>query len=330
MNQFSISVGIDVARDTLAVSIYDGVSHTYKELKYNKTTIKKRLIEKFLEEKESVVFVLESTGVYHTKLAYQLQENGFSVSVLNPLIIKRYMQMKMARLKTDKSDAQYIAEYGYDYRETIDIFKPKRDSMIEMEHLVKSLDILTSQKSMISNQQHALKRQPHFSKEVSKMCERHIKFIDREVVVLENKLIRILRTRFKTEHQLLMSIPGIGMKASSTIIAVFNAFENFESAKQVISFIGISPSLYESGISIRGRGTISKQGNPFARKVLFMAALTATRYNPLIKKQYQKLIRQGKNKIQALIAALNKLLRQAFGVLKSGVPFHRQYVEMYT
>ena len=95
MKIFKTIVGIDVAKDTLAVSIYDGKTHVVKEFLYNKKTITRELITKFKKDKESILFVLESTGVYHTSLAYQLYENDYKVSALNPFIIKKYSQMKM-------------------------------------------------------------------------------------------------------------------------------------------------------------------------------------------------------------------------------------------
>lgn len=134
---------------------------------------------------------------------------------------------------------------------------------------------------------------------------------------------------FQQEYALLNSIPGIGFKVSAMIIAVFNGFKDFHSAKQACSFAGIAPSPYESGSSVKGRGSISKQGNTFARKMLYMGALVATIHNPLIRQQYQRLVESGKSKMVAIIAAANKLLRQAFGVLKSGKPFDANYVREY-
>jgi len=115
----------------------------------------------------------------------------------------------------------------------------------------------------------------------------------------------------------------------SMIVAVFNGFENFSTAKQACSFAGIAPAPYESGTSVKGRGSISKRGSTFARKMLYMGALVATIHNSFIKQQYQRLLQNGKSKMVALVAAANKLLRQAFGVLKSGKPFDINYVKVY-
>jgi len=136
-----------------------------------------------------------------------------------------------------------------------------------------------------------------------------------------------LEKEFQKEYELLRSIPGIGLKVSAMIIAVFNDFKAFENAKQACSFAGIAPAPYESGTSVKGRGSISKRGNTFARQMLFMGALSATIHNPLIRQQYQRLLDNGKSKMVAMVAAANKLLKQAFGVLKSGQPFNPNYVK---
>lgn len=83
------------------------------------------MITPFQKVKESVVFVMESTGIYHTRLAYWLVAEGLNVSIVNPLIIKRYSQMHLMRIKTDSADAKLIAESGYEYQHKISLLKLK-------------------------------------------------------------------------------------------------------------------------------------------------------------------------------------------------------------
>jgi transposase len=329
MKSFQTIIGIDVAQDTLAISIFDGKTHQIKELDYTKRIIRKELITPFRKVKESVVFVMESTGIYHTRLAYWLASEELKISVVNPLIIKRYTQMHLMRIKTDSADAKLIAEYGYEYQHKLSFFRTKDESQIAVDNLVKAIDDLLLQRTMTNNQHHALKKQANYSKEALDSYKRHLKFIKDEIKRLEKTLQTLLENAFNQEYELLRSIPGIGLKVSAMIIAVFNGFENFESAKQACSFAGIAPSPYESGTSVKGRGSISKRGNIFARKMLYMGALVATIHNPLIRQQYQRLVENGKSKMVAMVAAANKLLRQAFGVLKSGKPFDLNYVKEY-
>lgn len=325
MRNFQTIIGIDVAQDSLSISIFDGKSHQIKEFNYTKREIRKELITPFKKIKGSVVFVMESTGIYHTRLAYWLCEEGFNISVVNPLIIKRYGQMHLMRIKTDKADAKMIAEYGYEYQHKISLFRPKDESQIAIDNLIKAADDLQAQKTITNNQYLALKKQANYSNDALNSYNRHLKFLKDEIKRINLALELLLKTKYQEEYELLNSIPGIGLKVSSMIIAIFNGFKNFSSAKQACSFAGIAPSPYESGTSVKGRGSISKRGNTFARKMLYMGALTATIYNPSIREQYQRLLLNGKCKMVAMVAAANKLLRQAFGVLKSRKPFDSDY-----
>jgi len=328
MQPFKTVVGIDVAQDSLAVSIYNGKSHEVLEFDYTQTAIRKNLLNRFKKEKESVVFVMEATGIYHTQLAYMLCENTFKVSVLNPFVIKKYAEMNLMRVKTDSVDAKLIAQYGYEYQHKLLFYKLKNDARVHVDNIIKAIDDLLQQKTMSKNQHHALKKQAHHSKDILSSYDRHIKFIGKEIIKLEKLLEGLLNESFAEEYKLLRSIPGIGLKTSSMIIAIFDSFKAFENPKQACSFAGIAPNPYQSGTSVKGRGRISKRGNPLARKILYMGALSATIHNPMIRSQYKRLIENGKPKMVAMIAAANKLLRQAFGVLKSGIPFDTEYMKV--
>ncbi len=321
MKHFNTVIGIDIANTSLSVSFFDGKKHLFQEIDYTKTAIKKTLITPHKKYKQEIVFVMEGTGVYQSRLAHWLHEEGFLVSIVNPLIIKRYGQMLLNRVKTDKADARLIAEYGFEYQHKLTLFKPKNNHQVAVDNIIKAIDDLLHQKNITVSQYHALQKQAYYCKESVTAYKKHLAFLQKEIKRLKKVLHILLEREFAKEYVLLRSIPGIGLKVAAMIIAIFGNFENFMTAKQACSFVGIAPSPYESGTLVKGRGSISKQGSTFARKMLFMGALSATVYNPLIRQQYQRLIQNGKNKMVALTAAANKLLRQAFGVMKSGIPF---------
>jgi transposase len=149
----NIIVGIDVSKDTLAASIFDGEIHEYLLLDYSKQAIAKTLIKRFASLKECVTFVMEATGVYHSSLAYWLYEGGFKVAIINPLIIKRYAQMRMTRVKTDKNDCKIIAEYGY--KEKLSLFQPKSKETQKLGNLLKAVEDFLHQHSILTSQKHA-------------------------------------------------------------------------------------------------------------------------------------------------------------------------------
>jgi len=122
----------------------------------------------------------------------------------------------------------------------------------------------------------------------------------------------------------LLSIPGIREKAIGVILGVMRGFRGFKSVKEVVSYAGICPRVVESGSSVRQRGRMNRRGNRLVRRVFFMCALSAVRANRYCRELYERLLSRGKSKKAALVAVAAKLLRQAFGVLKSGRPFNAE------
>nr|WP_281340762.1 transposase [Sulfurihydrogenibium sp. YO3AOP1] len=133
------------------------------------------------------------------------------------------------------------------------------------------------------------------------------------------------KKNYQEEYKLLKSIPGISDRTIGMIISVYGNFERFKSVKDISSFIGISPGIHESGTSVKKSGWIKKMGNPYARKILYMAALSAIRFNKYCRELYERLVSKGKAKKLALVAVAHKLLRQAYGVLKSKRPFDENF-----
>uniref|UniRef100_UPI002597119A transposase n=1 Tax=uncultured Polaribacter sp. TaxID=174711 RepID=UPI002597119A len=125
---------------------------------------------------------------------------------------------------------------------------------------------------------------------------------------------------------LLKSIPGIGLKTALFLIVVTDGFRKFENASQLCSYVGITPTIRESGSSVRGRARISKVGNRKLRNLLFLCAFSAYKHNKSCREIFERITSKGKSKKLALIAVSNKLLRQAFAIAKSGIPYDETHV----
>ena len=129
---------------------------------------------------------------------------------------------------------------------------------------------------------------------------------------------------------LLTSIPGIGQKTALFLIVVTDGFNKFETAAQLCSYVGITPTIRESGSSVRGRARISKVGNRKLRNLLFLCSFNACKHNKACKEVYERIVNKGKSKKLALIAVANKLLKQSFAIAKSGRPYDETYVSVLT
>ena len=129
----------------------------------------------------------------------------------------------------------------------------------------------------------------------------------------------------KNQSNLLDSIPGIGVATISRLIAFVGDVNRFDDAKALAAFVGLNPTVHQSGSSVRGKSRLSKKGNATIRKALYMPAVVARRYNPIIKEFAQRLKKAGKSNMLIIGAVMRKLLHIIYGVLKSGKPFDANY-----
>jgi transposase len=127
---------------------------------------------------------------------------------------------------------------------------------------------------------------------------------------------------------LFTSIPGIGLKTALFMIVITDDFAKFENAKQLCSYVGITPTIRVSGSSIRGRSSISKMGNKKLRNFLFLCSFSACKHNKACKGIYERVVNKGRSKKLALIAVSNKPLKQAFAIAKSGHPCNETFVSI--
>lgn len=107
---------------------------------------------------------------------------------------------------------------------------------------------------------------------------------------------------------------------------VTDGFTKFETASQLCSYVGITPTIRQSGSSVRGRSRISKVGNKKLRNLLFLCSFSACKHNKACREIYDRIVNKGKSKKLALIAVSNKLLKQAFAIAKSGSPYDETFV----
>jgi len=315
-------LGIDVSKKTLDCCLYDGNDYKHKIFNSNNASIVSKIIKNYKLTKACKV-VMEATGVYHTSIFKSFYEKGFNVVVENPLKIKSYSKMKLCRVKTDKADAKLIAEYGY--MQVTERTIPHEPYQDELAALLKLIDGYKCDVTRCKNRLEALNNYSINTSIHIASLNRQIISLNKEIQTLKVSIREIIASTCEEQYQLYLSVTGVGPVTASSIIANFGNFSRFEQSKQVANFIGICPSPFSSGTSVKSSGSISKKGNPLLRKTLYMAALTASRKNRACHDLYTRLVAKGKNKKLARIAAGHKLLRQLFAIAKSGEPYDPDY-----
>lgn len=263
--------------------------------------------------------VMEATGPYYFQLARYLYDSGVEVSVVNPLVIRRFSQMQMSRAKTDKKDAGGIAEFATMTKPKL--WAPPTQEIQRIRNIETYLEGLKRRMHILSNQLHAFEAAGTIDELFRDEIEAEVESYGQRIKEKERQIEELIKSSYAEMSANMRSIPGIGPRSVSLLISATDGFDRFENYKQVVSYFGLAPRVYESGSSVKGKGHICKMGMGQVRKVLYMAATSAIRHNKACKELYDRLKAKGKPYKVALIAAVNKLLKQVFAIAKSGRPY---------
>lgn len=272
---------------------------------------------------EDLHFVMEATSIYHEMLAYALYNAGAKVTVVNPAKIKGYSQSLGRRSKTDKKDSVLIARYGATH--TLPLWEPEPSEVRQLKALISRYNIIEKDLQREYNRLEKV--------EISQASEEVTRSINTLITEFKKEQIRLKKLieqhinqnpQMKKNRKFLESIPGVGPVIANLMIAMIGS-RNFSTATQCSAYVGLNPVHHESGSSIKGRSHISKMGDSKIRAKLYMAAVVATKCNPDIKQQYERLLKRGKSKMAAICAAMRKLVQICFGVLK-----HQTYYQPQT
>ncbi len=317
MNKGKQFIGIDISKDSFDVWFPDKGHFSFENSNKGFRSLYKEL------STTTDWCVMEATGSYYQLLAGYLYSKSILVSVINPLVIKRFIQMKLQRNKTDKSDSKMISLYAME--QEISLWNPHPIYIDQCRLLNSSIDIYNKQSTALKNKLHSIQSQGVTNGIIVKSLKRQIKCVVKEVDLLEQEIESLIKQNAGQMLTNISSIPGIGKKTAILLISNTNAFSSFENHKQVRSFFGLAPTERTSGTSIRGKSRISKAGNPAIRVNLFLCSFSACKTNIQCRLLYNRLVDKGKSKKLALVAVSNKLLKQAFAVAKSGIPFDPEY-----
>ncbi|WP_119072579.1 IS110 family transposase [Aggregatilinea lenta] len=317
MEQAAAVVGIDVSKATLDVAVVQGGKKAEVRQYANDAAGVKALATWLKQRRAREAHVcLEATGTYGDAVALALYQAGYRVSVVNPARIKAYGQSQLKRNKTDRLDAALIADFCRTQQP--ELWTPPDPVWLELRAMARHLVDLKSMRQQEKNRLGV-----ETSTKVQEVLEAHITFIDHQIEDLEQDIQRFIDQHpdLKRDRELLVSIPGLSDLSASLLLAEVPDLRAFGSARQLVAFAGLNPQQRTSGSSVRGQTPLSKMGSPTLRRVLYMPALAAQRFNPILAPWAAQLKARGKSKMETLGAVMRKLLVLAYGVLKSGQPF---------
>jgi transposase len=314
-------VGIDVAKKTLQVCLL-GKSVQQQEF-LNSHKGHKQLVAWLKKAGGSELFVgMEATGSYGEAVCEYLYQQQIPVSVINPARIKAYANSQLKRHKTDEIDAELIADFCRTQQPVL--WTPPTPEEKELRALVRHLDDLKAQRQAEKNR---LEANPS-SQIVVDVLKAHIQFLEQQIQKLETDIKDHIQQhpRLKEQHELLNSIPGIGNTTSFHILAELGDLTRFDDVRQVVALVGLNPQQRRSGSSIRYTAGISRMGRSSLRATLYMPAIVARRYNPILRVFAERMKANGLTPKQVIVAVMRKLLHLAYGILKSKQPFNPNFL----
>jgi transposase len=257
-----------------------------------------------------VLTVLEATGRYSELAATVLHADGHRVHLANPRRIKDHARSLGRRNKTDRLDAAIIASFGAS--RTLPAWQPPSPAQQQLRSLLRRLSDLESFLQAERNRRQSLS-DPLIAKSLSRI-ERALA---REIALLEAQVDDHLKAsaQLHDELQRLCQIQGIGPRCARWLCAELP--RHLPNARAAAAWLGVTPRLHHSGSSVRSTAPVGTEGNRHLRKVLFMAAMVARRFNPRLKAFADRLATNGKSKLAVIIAVLHKLTTIAFAILHS-------------
>jgi transposase len=288
-------IGIDVSKQWLDIAVIPS-GETWR---IENTDEDIRVLVASLKEQGVTRIVVESTGGFETRLVTALYTNELPVSRVNPARVREFARSIGQLAKTDKLDAKVLARFG------AAVQPPLTRLPNEAEQALAALVARRQQLlEMLSAEQNRLETAPAG---IRPSLQEHIRWLKDQGKKLEREIDKFIQQHpdFKQKDEILQSTPGVGKVTASTLIANLPELGECDK-KQIAALAGTAPFNRDSGFK-KGKRSI-QGGRAEVRQVLYMATLSATRHNVIIKTFYQRLLAAGKKKKVALVACMHKLL----------------------
>lgn len=263
---------------------------------------------------------LEQTGHYGHQISKALHSIKLcTIFVVNPRQIKAFGQQKLRRNKSDTADARLIAQFVKSEHLELRPWTPQGPDQKALTELSRYAESLTRDIARLKIRCEAVAAQC-----VLRSLRRRIKAQENELADIRARLNKLIAKNesLSSAAKLLSSIPGVGEITCHIILAELPPIELFNNARQLAAWAGVTPRHFVSGTSGKTRTPITKVGSPQLRRALFMPAMNARVFNPLLKSFADRLIANGKKPKEVIIAIMRKLLHQIYGILKSGTSFN--------
>ncbi len=306
-----IFVGLDVSKQKLDVAMRPKGRHFVTP---NDDRGIKQLVKRLVALKPQII-VLEASGGYELLVTAALAEAQLPVALINPLAVRKFAGATGKLAKTDKIDAQVLAHFAEALRP-----EPRPLPDQEQQLLKAALQRRLQVVKMIGQEKNRLEKT--FIPALRQDIEAHLAWLYQRLAQLDRDLDDQIRKSplWRERDRLLQSIPGIGPVVSQAVMAQLPEGGTLP-GKKAVALVGVAPYNRDSG-RFRGKRMI-RGGRSYLRRMLYMAAVVASRFNPVIRTFYQRLLAAGKPKKLALTACMRKLVLIINAMIKNNQPWNQ-------
>lgn len=314
-----VSVGVDVSKKDLHISLIDRDHQVYRDCILNQREAIEAWVQQLVQAEYCGLIIVESTARYHYLLAWRLSEAGMDVRVINPLLSSKYLKGQVRKTKTDRADADVLAWMG--------LTEPKlpapvcvtqkqlqiRQKMGLLQSLEKQIQSLSQ---MLSDYEASCNQLGLELSEAEQGMQKLLKQFQAQRQKLLSELEQLMKAVEYSQEDMarLESLPGFSQVVCQLVLTFLRT--DVKSAKSWQAYVGFDISVKQSGI-YRGRGRLTKRGNPYLRKRLYCAAWGAYMHYSEVREYYDWLKKQGRCHKEALVIIARKLLGMAFALIKN-------------
>ena len=304
----AVVAGVDVAKDTLDVSVSEG-----PVLRFDNTAKGITKLLKHLTKQEATLAVCEATGGYERALVSRLRKDEVAIHVVHPNRVRSFAKACGYEAKTDPRDAQVLSRYGQVFPESeTPGTEPEREEL---------QDLLRRRRQLVEQRVQEVNRlDKGASAGVAESTKRHIAWLDAEISKMEKEYQEALQGSFRLAQQaaLYRTVPGVGPLTAATLVAFLPELGRWDS-KSLTSLVGLAPWSRDSGRK-RGQRAI-RGGRGVVRKALYLCACSVIQVEGELRHFYQNLRQRGKPGNVALVAVMRKLLLQLNALARRGTPW---------
>lgn len=298
-------IGVDVSQDWLDIH---SLPNQKSDRIANNAAAYSAWVESELGSPQQTLVILESTGGLEQPFHHYLEQQGYGVARVNPRQVKDFSRA-CNRAKTDSLDARTIAEYGQRLEPAV------TPLLSEAEQTLK--DLVTRRRQLVEMKSAEQNRLSRASQGIRGDIQAHLEELEQRIASLDDQIqdLQQQNAEFQRKAELLISVPGVGPVTVQACLAYLPELGKLNE-KEIARLVGVAPLNQDSGKK-QGKRLISG-GRAKIRHCLYMAALAASRFNPVLRAFYQRLLAQGKAKRVALVALMRKLLIILNAMLRKG------------